>query len=139
MPPPQTRLGPYAHGPIYIWNNQKILSNAEMKSSFLTFRAKILRQREKSVFFWRRAFARNVRKLLFIFRHYSDLSDYFTSISIVPTQYSIFIFTYGRFSTWLESTSETTLFWYPDFKIEWAEIFDPSKNKVILSTLYSAK
>ena len=34
---------------------------------------------------------RPIRKLLFAFRHYSDLSDYFTSISTVPTQYSIFI------------------------------------------------
>ena len=39
----------------------------------------------------RRAFALNVRKLLFTFRQYSDLSDYFTSISTLPTQHSISI------------------------------------------------
>ena len=37
----------------------------------------------------RKAFARNVRKLLFTHRHYSDLSDHSTKISTVPTQHSI--------------------------------------------------
>ena len=44
-----------------------------VKNSFLTFRAKAL-----WFSLWRRAFARNVRKLFFTFWQYSELSDHFT-------------------------------------------------------------
>ena len=56
--------------------------------------------------FWRRAFARNVRKLPFTFRQYSDLSDYFTSIPTLPTQHSISIFISHFRDGWTHSLLE---------------------------------